>query len=146
MSGLPLGRRVIAAVLLLALTAAVAIAASAPLAPHGYPRLAFYGSIRGNGYPFYNAPIDSALNDTTLNAVSRFEEIILDINPIWPYRPDVIRELRRRNPDAKLLAYVVGQNIWDARDVDSLRHYPTRYRRLIDNNDGWLYSKKTKQK
>jgi hypothetical protein len=145
-SGLPLGRRAIAAAILLVLTAAAALAANAPVAPHGYPRLAFYGSIRGNGYPFYNAPLDSSLNDTTLNAVSRFEEIILDINPIWPYRPDVVRELRRRNPDAKILAYVVGQDIWNARDVDSLRHYPTRYRRLIDNNDGWLYSKKTKQK
>ena len=146
MSGFPLGRRIGAVALLLVLTAACAFAANAPVAPHGYPRLAFYGSIRGNGYPFYNAPLDSTLNDTTLNAVSRFEEIILDINPIWPYRPDIIRQLRRRNPNAKILAYVVGQDIWNARDVDSLNHYPTRYRRLVDNNNGWLFSKKTGQK
>lgn len=110
-------------------------------APHGYPRLAYYGSIRGTGYPFIKP--DSTLDTEILDQVSRYDEITLDVNPIWPYRPDVISALRQRNPRAKFLAYVVGQNIWEARDRDSLRHYPTRYRRLVDNNDGWLYSKQT---
>lgn len=128
--------------LALILLAAVPAARAAAIrtAPNGYPRLAFYGSIRGNGYPFYNAPVDSALNDTVLDKVSRFEEIILDVNPIFPYRPDILRELRRRNPKTRILAYVVGHDIWDARDRDSLVHYPTRYRRLLDNNNGWLYN------
>jgi len=115
-------------------------------APRGFPRLGFYGSIRGNGYPFYNAPIDSSLRDSVVEMVSRYEEISLDINPIYPYRPDIIAAIKQRNPSAKVLGYVVGQDIWPAADRDSLRHYPTRYRRLMDNNDGWLYSKLTGQK
>lgn len=126
--------------------ACLATLASAATAPRGYPRLGFYGSIRGNGYPFYEAPLDSALSDSVLDAVARYEEITLDINPIFPYRPDVIAAIKQRNPQAKVLGYVVGQDIWNARDVDSLVHYPTRYRRLMDENDGWLYSKRTGQK
>lgn len=131
--------------------ALLALAASAPAlaaspAPNGYPRLALYGSIRGNGYPFYNAPIDSALSDSVLDAVSRYEEITLDVNPIYPYRPDIIAQLKQRNPKAKVLGYVVGQDIWPAADRDSLRHYPTRYRRMMDNNQAWLYSKLTGDK
>ncbi len=120
--------------------------ASATPAPNGYPRLALYGSIRGNGYPFYNGPGDSALVDSVLDQVSRYEEITLDINPIYPYRPDIIAQIKQRNPRAKVLGYVVGQDIWAAYDRDSLRHYPTRYRRLMDNNNAWLYSKLTGQK
>lgn len=115
-------------------------------APRGFPRLGFYGSIRGNGYPYYEAPLDSALSDSVLDMVARYEEVTLDINPIFPYRPDVIAALKQRNPSMKVLGYVVGQDIWGARDPDSLVHYPTRYRRLMDENDGWLYSKRTGQK
>ncbi|MFN8589719.1 MAG: carbohydrate binding domain-containing protein [Candidatus Eisenbacteria bacterium] len=121
------------------LVASMAMAAD-PVAPHGYPRLAYYGSIRGNGYPFYNFPVDTNLDTSVLDKVSRFEEIILDVNPIWPYRPDILRELRNRNPKAKMLAYVVGQYMWDPADFDSLNHYPTRFRRILDNNNGWLYN------
>ena len=108
-------------------------------APHGYPRLAFYGSIRGNGYPFYNSPTDTSLDPAVLDKVSRFEEIILDVSPVWPYRPDVVGQLRARNPGAKFLAYVVGHDIWQAQQPDSTVHYPTLYRRLMDCNNGWLY-------
>lgn len=132
--------------LLLAGLCACSAAWAADPAPRGFPRLGFYGSIRGNGYPFYNAPIDSALSDSVLDAVARYEEITLDVNPIFPYRPDIITAIKARNPSAKVLGYVVGQDIWNARDRDSLRHYPTRYRRLMDNNDGWLYSKLTGDK
>ncbi len=111
-------------------------------APHGYPRLAYYGSIRGNGYPFYNFPVDTNLDASVLDKVARFEEIILDVNPIWPYRPDVLSELRRRNPDAKMLAYVVGQYMWDPDDFDSLNHYPTRFDRILERNNGWLYNQR----
>lgn len=144
----------VAATLLLALACLPLSASAANAAPtaadaqplRGFPRLALYGSIRGNGYPFYNAPIDSALVDSVLDQVSRYEEITLDVNPIFPYRPDIIAGIKQRNPSAKVLGYVVGQDIWNAQDRDSLRHYPTRYRRLLDNNNGWLFSKLTGQK
>ena len=105
----------------------------------GYPRLAFYGSIRGNGYPFIEP--DGSLSLPAIDAVSRFDEIILDINPIWPYRPDVLQAIRARNPNARMLGYVVGQNIWQAFDVDSLHHYPTRFRRIVDDNNARLYNR-----
>lgn len=132
--------RVLAALAVVtALFSTIAIAAQ-PVAPHGYPRLAYYGSIRGNGYPFYNFPIDTHLNVSILDKVARFEEIILDVNPIYPYRPDILAALRARNPSAKMLAYVVGQYMWDPADFDSLNHYPTRFRRILDHNNGWLYN------
>lgn len=139
--------RIGAAILILTgLTGAAHAASAAVTGPEGYPRLALYGSIRGNGYPYYNAPLDSALNDTVLTRVARFNEIILDVNPLWPFRPDVVHAIRQKNPRAKVLAYVVGQDIWMAADKDSMRHYPTRLRRIVTNNNAWLLSKLTHDK
>lgn len=110
-------------------------------AADGYPRLGLYGSIMGNGYPFLlpNGSIDT----TTIAQVARYDEVILDVNPITPYRPDVLAALRARNPDIRLLAYVLGHDIWNAADVDSLNHYPTRYRRLVRDAGGFLYNSVT---
>lgn len=139
--------RIGAAILILTgMTGAVHAEPGPATSPENYPRLALYGSIRGNGYPFYNAPLDSALNDTVITNVSRFNEIILDVNPIWPFRPDIVQTIKARNPRAKFLAYVVGQDIWMAADKDSLRHYPTRFRRIVTNNNAWLLSKATGNK
>ncbi|MEO5988668.1 MAG: carbohydrate binding domain-containing protein, partial [Candidatus Eisenbacteria bacterium] len=136
-----------AAILILTGMTESAHAEPSPLnAPENYPRLAFYGSIRGNGFPFYNAPLDSALNDTVITNVGRFNEVILDVNPIWPFRPDVVQALKAKNPRTKFLAYVVGQDIWMAADRDSFRHYPTRLRRIVTNNNAWLLSKRTRDK
>ncbi|MCC6649956.1 MAG: carbohydrate binding domain-containing protein [Candidatus Eisenbacteria bacterium] len=134
--------RVLAALGVISALIVTAATAAGPVAPHGYPRLAYYGSIRGNGFPFYNFPIDTNLDTAILDKVARFEEIILDVNPIYPYRPDVLSALRARNPDAKMLAYVVGHHMWDPNDFDSLNHYPTRYRRILDHNNGWLYNQR----
>lgn len=137
----------IGVLILMVLGSAGTAHAAAPVgAPEGYPRLAFYGSIRGNGFPFYNAPGDSTLSDSVLTKVARFNEIILDVNPVWPYRPDILQRLKQKNPRAKFLGYVVGQDIWMAADKDSLRHYPTRYRRIVTNNNAWLLSKRTRNK
>ena len=71
----------------------------------GYPRLGLYGSIMGDGYP-YLLP-NGSLDTTTIAQVARYDEVILDINPITPYRPDVLAALRARNPNIRLLAYVL---------------------------------------
>ncbi len=143
----PVLHRIGMAILLMVGMVGVAHAEPAPVgAPENYPRLAIYGSIRGNGFPFYNAPLDSVLSDSVLTRVARFNEIILDINPIWPFRPDIISRLKQKNPRAKFLGYVVGQDIWMAADKDSLRHYPTRFRRIVTNNNAWLLSKVTGNK
>ncbi|HEY2955765.1 MAG TPA: carbohydrate binding domain-containing protein [Candidatus Eisenbacteria bacterium] len=103
-----------------------------------YPRLGLYGVIDGDGYPFWDA--NGVLQDTTLDAVARYHEVILDASPITPYRPDVLAALRARHPGIKLYAFVTGNQIWDASEPDSFVHYPTRYKRLVRDLGGWLYN------
>ncbi|MEO5987486.1 MAG: putative glycoside hydrolase [Candidatus Eisenbacteria bacterium] len=110
-------------------------------AAQGYPRLGLYGSIMGDGYPYVLA--NGSLDTTAIAQVARYDEVILDVNPITPYRPDVLAALRARNPDIRLLAYVLGHDIWNAADPDSLNHYPTRYRRLVRDAGGFLYNSVT---
>jgi hypothetical protein len=106
----------------------------------GFPRLALYGSIHGSGSPYYNAPADTAFDTAALDAISRYDEVILDVNPITPYRPALLGELRARNPDLRALAYLTATYSWPAADPDSLNHVPTRYRRLVRDLGGFLYN------
>src|SRR5262245_4521277 len=96
----------------------------------GYPRLGIYGSIGGDGYPFIAPNKDGALQDTTLDAVARLDEVVLDASPISEYRPDVLTALRARHPGIKLFAYVLGHNIWNISTTDTLVQFPARYYRL----------------
>jgi hypothetical protein len=123
-------------VLLAALAAVPAAAASGD-----YPRLGLYGCIHGNGNPFYNYPADTTLDPVVLDEIARYGEVILDVNPVTPYRTDILAALRQRNPNVRLLGYVTGHNIWGAADADSLNHFPTRYRRLVRDLDGFLYDR-----
>ncbi len=123
-------------VLLAALAAMPAAAASGD-----YPLLGLYGSIHGNGNPFFNSPVDTTLNPVVLDQVARYGEVILDVNPVTPYRTDILAALRQRNPNILLLGYVTGHNIWGAADVDSLNHFPTRYRRTVRDLGGFLYDR-----
>ncbi|MBK7368334.1 MAG: hypothetical protein IPJ04_10610 [Candidatus Eisenbacteria bacterium] len=108
-------------------------------AAQDYPRLGLYGSVAGDGTPFVKG--DGSLDTTAIAQVARYDEVILDVNPLTPYRPDIAAALRARNPDIRLLAYVLGHDIWPAADADSLNHYPTRYRRLVRDLDGFLYNR-----
>ena len=103
-----------------------------------WPRLGLYGSVSGDGYPLWNG--SGVLQDPTLDAIARYHEVILDASPITPYRWDALTALRARRPDIKLFAFVTGHNIWEASDPDSLVHYPTRYKRLVRDVDGYLYN------
>lgn len=115
------------------------LAATFPAAAQPYPRLGLYGSVTGSGAPFVK--LDGTLDATALDQVARYHEVIFDVNPLTPYRPDVIAALRQRNPGIHILAYVLGHDIWDAEDADSLHHYPTRYRHLVRNLNGFLYNR-----
>ncbi len=131
-----------------ALVLAAACLLAAPLAPSGaraqaYPRLGLYGSISGDGTPYLAS--GGALNPVALDQAARYDVVILDVNPITPYRPDVLTALRTRNPDIRALAYVLGHDIWPAADPDSLNHYPTLYRRTVRDLDGYLYDRVTGQ-
>ena len=110
----------------------------APQAAEGFPRLGLYGSIMGDGYPYLKP--DGSIDTTVIAQVARYDEVILDVNPITPYRPDILAAMRARNPDIRLLAYVLGHDIWNAADPDSQNHYPTRYRHLVRDLNGFLYN------
>jgi hypothetical protein len=130
------GRRAVA----LALTAC--LAACAPRTAGAvvrYPRLAMPGIVHGNGTPYLDSL--GTLNPGVLDAVSRFEEVIVDASPITEYHPEIAMALRVRNPDIKLFAYVVAENIWDSNAADSLHHIPTRWNHLIRDLGGFLYSR-----
>lgn len=112
--------------------------AAGPALAQDYPRLGMYGICTELGEPL----LDPAgnLNLPVINALARYHEVILPVTPITPYRPDLGLALRARRPDIRLIAYVPGQNIWDARRADSTVHFPTRYRRLVDSLGANLYN------
>jgi hypothetical protein len=123
--------------------AAAAGSLAFPGAAHAqdYPRLGLYGAIGGDGYPYFSGDLMSgALQDTTLDAVARYHEVILDASPLSEYRKDVLTALRARRPDIRLLAYVTGETIWNPSSTDSLVHYPTLYYRMVRDLGGWLYN------
>src|SRR5262249_9331380 len=103
-----------------AAVAALVVTAGLPAraAPRSYPRLALYGSILGNGYPYLKA--DGSLDTLEIGRAARFSEVSLDVNPIVPYRPDIAQAFRARNPSITLLGYVLAEDIWDVHDPDSL--------------------------
>ncbi len=123
------------------LTAFVAgpLSQSAEAQPH--PRLGLYASIMGDGYPLLFP--DGSMDTTAVAAVARYDVITLDVNPVAPYHPELLAELRRRNPDIRILGYVLGHDIWGAADADSLVHFPTRYRRLVRDLGGFLFNSVT---
>src|SRR5262245_8600924 len=124
--------------------AAAILAATAPpaaAAPRGYPRTGLYGSILGNGVPYVKA--DGSLDTLEIGRAARFSEVVLDVNPVSPYRPDIVQALRARNPNVTVLAYVLADDIWPAEDADSLNHIPTLIWHTVRNLDGYLYDKNT---
>ena len=129
----PIIRRIVA---LAALATAVL---AAPAGAQNYPRLGLYGSISGNGQPYLTTT--GSLDLTTIDAVSRYHEVIIDASPISEYHHEIAQALRQRNPNIKLLAYVLGHQIWQVMNSDSLVHYPTRYYRLVRDLNGFLYNK-----
>ena len=118
--------------------AALFVLAAMPVEAGRYPRLGLYGSMYGDGFPLWDS--NGTLQTDALDQIARYDEVILDASPITPYRPDAAAALRARNPDITLLAYVSGHNIWMAANPDSDVHFPTRYRRLVQSTNGWLYN------
>lgn len=127
-------RLLLVAALAAALTSGVASRAVA----QPYPRLGLYGSMFGDGYPLWDAA--GNVNSVVLDEIARYHEVILDANPITPYRPEVALALRARRPGIRLLAYVTGHSNWFAAQPDSNVHFPTRYWRLVRDLDGFLYN------
>src|SRR5438128_12492209 len=80
----------------LALAALTVVAGAERAAAQNYPRLGLYGSIIGNGYPLWDST--GTLDPQALDQVSRYDEVILDVGPLTPYRPDAFAAIRQRHP------------------------------------------------
>jgi Hypothetical glycosyl hydrolase family 15/Carbohydrate binding domain len=122
------------------LAALLLLGPASPARAQNYPRLGLYGSIMGDGYPYYSN-VTGLVDPVALDQVARYHEVILDASPLTEYRPDVLAQLRQRRPDIHLLAYVLGHEIWPANSADSTVHFPTRYRHLVRDLNGFLYNR-----
>ena len=128
-------------ILVAALAALLAAGVSDPAAAQPYPRLGLYGSVLGGGYP-YTLP-DGSLDTLEIGRAARYHQVVLDVYPISPYRPDIVQAMRARNPDLQVLGYVLAEDIWQVDDADSTRHIPTIIRHTVRNLNGFLYDKLT---
>lgn len=113
----------------------------APAAAQPYPRLGLYGSVVGGGFP-YTHP-DGSLDTLEIGRAARYHEVVLDVYPISPYRPDIVQAMRARNPQMEVLAYVLAEDIWLVDDADSTQHIPTIIRHTVRDLGGFLYDKVT---
>uniref|UniRef100_A0A832MKE0 CBM-cenC domain-containing protein n=1 Tax=Eiseniibacteriota bacterium TaxID=2212470 RepID=A0A832MKE0_UNCEI len=113
------------------------LAAPPAVRAQAYPRLGLYGSMFDSGYPLWDANGWTPVFDI----VARYDQVILDASPITPYRPDAAAALRARNPDIQLLAYVLGQDMWQPSGADPATHFPTKYWNLLVSLDGLLYNR-----
>jgi len=123
---------------LIAVAAAGVLLAARP-AHAQYPRLGLYGSVLGSGYPLWDST--GTLDPVACDEIARYDEVVLDVGPITPYRPDALAALRQRHAGISLLAYVTGHDIWDANTPDSTLNFPTRYNHMIRRMGGFLYDK-----
>jgi Hypothetical glycosyl hydrolase family 15/Carbohydrate binding domain len=126
-----------------ALCLALALALASAAAAQDYPRLGLYWSVHRDGRPLLQA--NGTLDPVVAAQVARYHEIVVDVDPFSPYRPDVLQELRAMRPGIRLMGYVTGHFIWPSLDPDSLNHYPTRYWRTVRNLDGFLYNRAGQQ-
>src|SRR5882672_707521 len=97
---------VLAAVLLTALVASGIH--PTPAAAQSYPRLGLYGSVLGGGYPYVHP--DFTLDTLEIARAARYNEVVLDVYPISPYRPDIVQAMKARNPSMIVLAYLLAED------------------------------------
>lgn len=113
---------------------------SAPVRAEPHPRLALYGGVHNANFPLTIGGESGPLNDAALDAEARYHDLILQPSNITPYRPDILAALRQRRPDINLYAYILGHYIWNVSHADSMVHYPTRFRRMVRDLNGFLYN------
>lgn len=136
--------RALRAILATAFAVTIATGLTAGVAgAQSFPRLGLYGQILGNGYP-YVLP-DQTLDMLEIARTARYNEVVLDVSPITPYRPDIIQAIKAQNPNCRVLAYVLAEDIWNVMNADSLNHIPTIIRRTVRNLGGFLYDRNTGQ-
>src|SRR5215510_10870749 len=109
--------------------ASMLVAAIPPAAAQTFPRVGLYGSVLGGGFPYTHA--DGSLDTLEIGRAARFTEVVLDVYPISPYRPDIVQAMRARNPQLIVLAYLLAEDIWQTGDADSANHIPTIIRHTV---------------
>ena len=70
----------------------------------GFPRVAAYSSIRGNGAPLVSA--DGTLDMARCEGLARYPLVTLDVNGVLN-RPDIVPALRRFNPEIRVAGYLL---------------------------------------
>ncbi|NOT33369.1 MAG: hypothetical protein HOP12_04270 [Candidatus Eisenbacteria bacterium] len=127
----------------LAVALALCVGLASPASAQDYPRLALHARLYGNGFPFIGGGTrQGPILDDVVRAAARYHELTIGASPISEYRPDLAIAFRQARPDIHLYAYVIGQDVWEgATDPDSLVDYISRYRRLVRDNDGFLYNR-----
>lgn len=107
---------------------------------HGdYPRLGFYGAMRGDGNPFLRS--DGSLDSAVCREQARFDVVVLDA-AAPKLRPDIVRALRHFNPKITLLGYVMGSVYWrnDHPAIgDTSTDYPWRYYQAVRESGGLVW-------
>jgi hypothetical protein len=141
MTSVDLTMRISRTLALAFLTAAAAGLCTPAAAQPGYPRLGLYGSVLGGGYPYVKP--DFTLDTLEIGRAARYQEVVLDVYPISPYRPDIVQAMKARNPSMTILAYLLAEDIWLAGDADSTHHIPTIIRHTVRDLNGFLYDKVT---
>lgn len=127
-----------------ALAAVLALSTAPPTVAmaQDFPRLGLYWSVRRDATPLTSGGV---LDPVVATAIARYHQVIVDVDPFTPYRPDLLLDLRQLNPDLMLMAYVTAHYIWPSLDPDSTNHYPTRFWRTVRDLDGFLYNKAGQQ-
>ena len=64
-----------------------------------YPRIGTYSSLRGDGSPLAGHP-------ERIDALAKWDDVIIELGTLNLY-PEIVAQLRQRNPGIRLHAYVV---------------------------------------
>jgi hypothetical protein len=118
---------------------AILMAVASPAAAQNYPRIALYGQMYSTGAPLWD--VNGVLDPLMLDAIARYDELVIEASPITEYRPDALQAIRQRHPGISLLAYVAPSVFYFGLTSDSLSNYPSRLIRTVRNLDGFLYDR-----
>jgi hypothetical protein len=107
----------------------------------GYPKLAMYSSMHGDGRPYVKS--DGAVDTAAVLMQSKWDTVTLDVQGAITH-PQVIALLRQFNPAIKVLGFVLGHDyfvsVYDAAArADTIRaNYPWHYWQAVRNTNGVL--------
>ena len=111
----------------------------------GYPRLAQYTMVRGSGAPFVSSTIVGGYDWPLIGKVARHSVVAPDVTPLWsptadPFsnKPEIIVEMRRRNPAITVLAYFLLR-LWyrGPSEVRTSTSFADSWHRMLQSTGGF---------